>query len=68
MHVFGRIALAWWYWITNRNNKLAQERLKICSGCELREWFVCGVCGCPLDTKARLEDEKCPHPDGNKWA
>jgi len=28
------IVLGWWYWITNRNNKLAQERLSICVKCE----------------------------------
>jgi hypothetical protein len=62
-----RILLAWWFWITNRNNELAKSRLVICAGCDKRRWVVCGVCGCPLQTKARLEEEECPHPSGNKW-
>lgn len=62
-----KILIAWYYFLTNRNNALAQKRLKICSECERRIWFVCGVCGCPLNAKARLPDEPCEHPDGNKW-
>lgn len=67
MKIF-RIPLAWWFWITNRNDEVARQRLKVCAGCELRRWFVCGECGCPLQAKARLLDEECPHPNGNKWA
>jgi hypothetical protein len=28
---------------------------------------VCSVCTCPLQMKARLLDEACPHPNGDKW-
>lgn len=62
-----KILIAWYYALTNRNNVLAKKRLKICSECELRKWFVCGVCSCPLNMKARLVDEPCPHPNGDKW-
>ena len=62
-----RILLAWWFWFTNRNDEVARQRLKICSMCEKMKWGICKVCGCPLQTKARLLDEICPHPDGNKW-
>lgn len=61
------IILGWWFWITNRNEELVRKRLLICTHCELRKGLVCGVCFCPLQTKARLEDEYCPHPDGDKW-
>ncbi len=66
MKIF-RITLAWWYMLTNWNNELARKRLAICTKCELRKGFFCGVCGCVLNAKARLEDESCPHPDGDKW-
>jgi hypothetical protein len=62
-----KILIAWWFWITNRNDEVARRRLKICAKCEKRKWFVCGICYCPLQTKARLLDSECPHPDGNKW-
>lgn len=52
-----KILIAWYYFFTNRNNALAQRRLKICSECENRKWFVCKICGCPLMAKARLTGE-----------
>lgn len=57
------IILGWWYWITNQNSKTARVRLKICSSCEFRKWFVCGECFCPLISKARSDDD-CPK---GKW-
>jgi hypothetical protein len=62
-----KIILAWYYWITSRNNDLARKRLKHCAACELLKWGVCTQCGCPVQTKSRLEDAECPHPNGNKW-
>lgn len=62
-----KILTAWWFFLTNRNNELARKRLKICSECEMRKWFVCSVCNCPLNMKARIPDEQCPHPLGDKW-
>jgi len=46
---------------------MSRKRLVICSHCEKRNWFMCGECGCPLIAKSRLDDEECPHPDGDKW-
>jgi hypothetical protein len=60
-----RILTAWWLWITNRNNKLAKARLKICSPCDKMKWGVCKICGCPIQTKIRLYDESCPL---KKWS
>jgi len=54
------IILAWWYWITNKNNELAQERLVYCAVCPHRKGFTCGVCSCVLKAKARLPEETCP--------
>jgi hypothetical protein len=62
-----RILLAWWFWITNRNDEIARKRLSVCAGCDKRKWFVCGVCGCVLQAKARDLTETCPHPKGDKW-
>jgi hypothetical protein len=59
MKIF-RIAIAWYFWLTNRNDEIAQKRLKVCSGCKFRKGFLCGVCMCPLQAKARLLDEECP--------
>jgi hypothetical protein len=60
MKKIGRIILAWWYWITNHNDAISRERLQICAQCELRVWFVCGECSCPLQAKSRILDEHCP--------
>lgn len=54
------IILGWWFWLNNQNNKIAQERLKICTRCPFRCGFLCCECGCVLQAKARLEDEECP--------
>jgi hypothetical protein len=60
MKKIGRIVLAWWYWITNKNFVEAQERLIICSKCKYRIWFMCGQCGCHLQAKSRDLTEECP--------
>lgn len=62
--ILSKIILGWWFWITNRNNKLAQERLAICMPCQYREGKFCGSCGCLLSAKARLPEEQCPY---SKW-
>lgn len=59
-----RIILGWWFWVTNKNNPLAQARLNVCSNCEFRKWATCGRCGCVLQAKARIRDEECPE---KKW-
>lgn len=62
-----RILTAWWLLITNRNKGLAKTRIKICAKCDKRKGLVCGICFCPIQAKARLLEEDCPHPDGDKW-
>ena len=61
------IVIGWYYYLTNRNNKLALERLDSCKFCRYRKGLTCGICGCVLQAKARLESEECPHPDGSRW-
>ena len=40
-----------------------EERYKICKVCSEKEETpigeICGLCGCPLKSKLRVEDEKC---------
>ena len=62
-----RVLTGWYYLVTLQNRQLLTKRMNICRPCELRKWFVCGECGCPLVAKGRIEDEQCPHPKGNKW-
>ena len=51
-----------------RENKLAKERLDVCKNCDekikIAGVWVCGQCGCPLQSKARAPKEKCLM---NKW-
>lgn len=54
------IMLGWWFWITNRNNELARERLQHCAYCKYRRGVVCSCCGCVLQAKARIKEEECP--------
>lgn len=63
----GRIILGWWYYLTNKNNVLARRRLSICVDCELLKWGLCTGCGCVAKVKATIEEEYCPHPEGDKW-
>lgn len=58
------IVIGWWRRIFKKNNELANKRLAICKNCpnNLHGW--CGLCGCNLKAKARVEDEICH--DG-KW-
>lgn len=57
-----------YYNITNKKQLLADKRLAICNNCEHKEDFVlgdiCNLCGCILDSKTRVLDEKC---EMNKW-
>lgn len=60
MKKLSQILLGWWFWITNRNNKLAQYRLATCTICPARKGMICSNCGCVLQAKARLKEEECP--------
>lgn len=61
--VVKHIAIGWFNKITNKEEELAQKRLKICKKCSDKEVIlnqeICGICGCVLDAKARVKDEKC---------
>lgn len=64
MKKLSQILLGWWYMVTNQNNFIAQQRLKVCITCEHRKLGVCKLCGCVLQAKARLNEEDCP---AGKW-
>jgi hypothetical protein len=45
--------------ITKQNQVLAKERMKVCISCKDRKGLFCGICGCLLEAKTTVEDEKC---------
>ena len=62
------IIIGWVRKLLGLEQDLANIRLAICSQCPSRIKTslgdACKECGCILDAKARVEDEKC---DMNKW-
>ena len=63
------IIKGWFYKIFKKKQDLATTRLEICKSCESKMKMdvlgdVCAECGCVLDAKARVSDEKC---ELNKW-
>ena len=64
-----------WLWniISGKTKQIAEERLKICEGCNHNEHDICDLCGCVIKAKVRVnfpEDENgksiggCPK---KKW-
>lgn len=58
-----------WRNIFHKNNTLAEARLRICRCCDdyvviSKRMHVCHECGCVLESKARVAEEKC---DKGKW-
>lgn len=63
------IIKGWYFKIFNKNEKLAKKRISICNNCNSKEHIeiigdICNQCGCVLEAKARVLDEKC---ELNKW-
>ncbi len=63
------IIKGWYFKIFNKNEQLARKRISICKKCNSLEHIeiigdICGECGCVLEAKARVQDEKC---ELNKW-
>lgn len=62
-----------YYWVTNNNEALSSNRLKICAKCphKRHDKFIkadyCGICDCVLEMKSRVLSEHCPDPKGNRW-
>src|SRR5579872_3451662 len=42
------------------------ERMRICAECPLCRFGQCLICGCDLETKARMATEECPR-DPPRW-
>lgn len=57
-----------WFRILDKNIRLYDRRYKQCINCSEKEntpvGEVCGLCGCPLESKLRVEEEAC---ELNKW-
>lgn len=52
-----------------KKQSLFDKRYAICRHCPNREELpivgeICGICGCPLGSKLRVEDEHCEY---NNW-
>jgi len=45
-----------------------RERLDACNTCEKRVENDCGICGCPIDEKARWREQQCPFTINGKPA
>ena len=63
------IIKGWYFKIFNQNKELAKKRIATCIMCEHKEHVeiigdICELCGCVLEAKARVQDEKC---ELNKW-
>ena len=66
---FWNIIKGTYFNITNKNQKQADVRLSICNKCNhVKNIYglgnVCDLCGCVLESKTRVDDEKC---EMNKW-
>ena len=52
-----------WFRFTNKYEKLYYSRYKECIFCEERQKSpigeICGLCGCPLESKLRIAEEIC---------
>lgn len=57
-----------WFRLTDKNDTLYYNRYKACMHCNEKEktpiGIVCGLCGCPLNSKLRVKEETC---ELNKW-
>lgn len=63
------IIRGWYYKLIGFNWELYEQRMKQCNECSeilyiTKNTKVCGQCGCVLDAKNRVIEEKCPL---NKW-
>ena len=45
--------------LTARKNTV-EERLAHCNGCEHNKMGICKRCGCIIQAKARLSNQRCP--------
>lgn len=61
------IIKGWFLYLFYPKSMMAKKRLLLCHACKLRKGYFCGVCGCVLVAKAELEEEHCPHPEGDLW-
>lgn len=62
------IIKGWFYKLFNKKQDLLDKRLPICIKCKHNVdsslGHICDQCGCVIDAKARVSDEKC---DLGKW-
>jgi hypothetical protein len=54
------IVLGFWYKFMNKHVSIKNRRMEICNECDHKDEIFCDVCGCLLDAKTRVYEEKCP--------
>lgn len=59
------IIKGWYYSLRGFNYELAEQRMEQCKKCSeilylTKNVTECNICGCFLDAKTRVEEEKCP--------
>lgn len=55
----------WYYSLRGFNWELAEQRMRQCQECSeilylTKNVTECSICGCFLDAKTRVEEERCP--------
>lgn len=63
------IIKGWYYKFRGINLELMEQRMEQCKKCSeilylTKNISECNICGCFLDAKTRVKEEKCPL---NKW-
>ena len=68
MRIIRFIKALWKYILYGKKVEIDEysTRLNICKECDKfnKEKWICNVCGCYLEQKAKMSTEKCPK---NKW-
>ena len=59
------IILGWYFYFRGINYEVTQERLSVCNACEFskkisKKHSICSSCGCFIQMKIRVADERCP--------
>lgn len=59
------IIKGWYYSLRGFNYELMEQRMEQCKNCSeilylTKNVTECNICGCFLDAKTRVEEEKCP--------
>lgn len=58
------IIIGFWNLMRNNNKEISEQRIDICNSCknkiQLYGEDFCNICGCLIESKTRVNNEKCP--------